>query len=90
MSCELNVTPQTPSTFLFHAKDDPVVKYQNSILMYEALRAQGVKTELKLYEHGKHGFGLGYEGDDSAQWPTDFIRWLSGLYPNLALSLNPE
>jgi acetyl esterase/lipase len=77
MSCELNVTAQTPPAFLLHAKDDKVVLPQNSMVMHEALQQQGVPTELKLYEQGGHGFGLGRTGTDSTQWSDDFIDWLS-------------
>jgi acetyl esterase/lipase len=83
MSSELNVSKQTPPTFLAHAKDDTTVNYQNSVLMHEALLAHGVPTELKLYEKGGHGFGLGREGTDSMQWPGDFVAWMKGLYPDL-------
>ena len=79
MSCELNVTAQTPPTFLLHAKDDKGVLPQNSMVMHEALKQQGVPTELKLYEQGGHGFGLGRKGTDSAQWLDDFIAWLSSM-----------
>jgi len=79
MSCELNVTAQTPPTFLLHAKDDKGVLPQNSMVMHEALKQQGVLTELKLYEQGGHGFGLGRKGTDSAQWLDDFIAWLSSM-----------
>jgi acetyl esterase/lipase len=88
MSCELNVTKQTPPTFLVHAKDDPVVNYQNSVLMYEALQAAGVNSELKLYERGRHGFGLGREGADSMQWSVDFINWMRLLFPSWSTTQN--
>lgn len=80
MSCELNVTEQTPPTFLAHAKDDKVVKSQNSVLMYEALQAKGVPAELRLYEEGGHGFGLGHEGKDSKQWSDDFVAWMRQMH----------
>ena len=76
MSAELNVTSETPPTFLFHAKDDRGVLPQNAVVMHEALKKQGVETELKLYEKGGHGFGLGRPGTDSAQWSDAFIDWL--------------
>ena len=79
MSCELNVTAQTPPAFLLHAKDDKGVLPQNSMVMHEALKQQGIATELKLYEQGGHGFGLGRKGTDSAQWMGDFIDWLSSM-----------
>lgn len=76
MSCELNVNAQAPPAFLFHAKDDTRVLPENSIVMHEALETHGVATELKLYEKGGHGFGLGREGVDSARWMDDFTGWL--------------
>jgi|GEM_PF-64011 len=79
LSCELNVNAQTPPTFLMHAKDDGGVLPENSIVMHEALKQHGVATELKLYEQGGHGFGLGRAGTDSAQWSDDFIAWLNRL-----------
>ena len=79
MSCELNVNAQTPPTFLMHAKDDGGVLPENSIVMHEALKQHGVATELKLYEKGGHGFGLGRVGTDSIQWSDDFIVWLNQL-----------
>lgn len=76
LSNELNVTRETPPTFLVHAKDDKNVKYENSVVMNEALQKQGVPSELKLYAEGGHGFGLGRKGTDSEQWTDDFVAWL--------------
>ncbi|STW79611.1 endo-1,4-beta-xylanase [Klebsiella michiganensis] len=55
-SPEQNVTPQTPPTFIFHAVDDPSVPVDNALVMFNALRAQQVPTELHLFAEGKHGF----------------------------------
>lgn len=79
ISCERNVTADTPPCFFFHAKDDKGVVPENSILMHEALKKAGVTTELKLYEHGGHGFGLGRKGKDSTQWPGDLLVWLKHM-----------
>ncbi len=76
MSCERNVNSQTPPAFLFHAQDDRGVLPQNSIAMHEALQAKGVASQLKLYEKGGHGFGVGRKGTDSTRWPADFVAWL--------------
>jgi len=79
MSCELNVTEETPPAFLFHAKSDRGVLPENSIVMHEALKAKGVPTELKLYEQGGHGFGLGRAKDDSKAWMSEFLLWLKHM-----------
>ena len=76
LSCELNVSDQMPPTFLMHANDDTGVLPANSVLMHEALKKHGVVTELKLYETGGHGYGVGRAGTDSARWICDFIDWL--------------
>ncbi len=68
-SNEKQVTKETPPTFLMHAKDDDVVKVQNSILFYEALQKNKVNAEMYLYEKGGHGFGLNN--------PTSEVKWLS-------------
>ena len=76
ISSELNITKDTPPTFLVHAEDDRGVVPKNSILMYEALKKAGVKAELKLYKKGGHGFGIGRVGLDSAAWISDCKQWL--------------
>ncbi|MEJ7644405.1 MAG: alpha/beta hydrolase [Chryseolinea sp.] len=57
-SNELQVTAQTPPTFLMHAGDDDVVKVANSIRFYEALHHKKVDAQLFIYPKGGHGFGL--------------------------------
>ena len=57
-SNELQVSPETPPTFLVHASDDEVVKPQNSILFYQSLLKNKVAAELHLYQKGGHGFGM--------------------------------
>ena len=41
-SNELQVTKQTPPTFLVHANDDRAVPVENSLLFYQALKDNGV------------------------------------------------
>ena len=57
-SNELQVTKETPPTFLMHASDDDVVKVENSVSFYQSLIKNGVPAELHIYQKGGHGFGL--------------------------------
>lgn len=57
-SNELQVTAQTPPTFLVHAEDDQTVPVNNSIVFYQACLRHGVPAEMHLYPKGGHGFGL--------------------------------
>ena len=55
---ELQVTPQTPPTFLFHTSADTGVPPENSVRFYLALRKAKVPAEMHIYEKGPHGVGL--------------------------------
>jgi len=55
LSGELQVTAETPPTFLAHAKDDTLVPPENSIQYHEALKKAGVATTLRIYRQGGHG-----------------------------------
>ena len=57
-SSELQVTVQTPPTFIVHASDDNSVPVENSIRFYQALVKNKVNAEIHLYQNGGHGFGL--------------------------------
>jgi len=55
-SNELQVTKDTPPTYLTHAGDDSLVDVNNSIVFYQALQKNGVDAELHLFPKGNHGF----------------------------------
>lgn len=72
----LNVTAQTPPTLLVHAGDDTSVPVENSLLMYQALRAAQVRSELHIFDSGGHGFGLrGVMGRNVSAWPGLVQHW---------------
>jgi acetyl esterase/lipase len=55
-SNELQVTSNTPPTYITHAADDNVVDVDNSIKYFEALRHNKVPVEMHIYPKGGHGF----------------------------------
>ena len=73
-SNELQVTAQTPPTFLVHAEDDKSVTVNNSIVFYQACLRHGVPTEMHLYPKGGHGFGLTNK-TTSDQWTDRLRNW---------------
>jgi acetyl esterase/lipase len=75
LSSELQVTAQTPPTFLFSTSGDTGVPAENSILFYLALHKAGVPAEIHVFEKGPHGVGLG--GMDAAleEWPKLLVTW---------------
>jgi acetyl esterase/lipase len=74
-SVERAVTVATPPTFLCAADDDPDVPTENSLMMFAALRAAKVQSEMHIFEKGGHGFGLGPPNEPVSQWPELFLRW---------------
>ncbi len=78
MSSELQVTPETPPTFLVHTTEDKAVPVENSVLYYLALRRAKVPAEMHIYEKGPHGFGLGWADATLSTWPGRLADWLRG------------
>ncbi len=75
-SNELQVTQQTPPAFLVHSMDDDTVPVQNSIRYALALKKFNTPSELHIYEHGGHGYGLGHSQDTESSWPDACKKWL--------------
>jgi acetyl esterase/lipase len=76
MSNELQVSPQTPPTFLFHTNADTGVPPENSVLFYLALRKAGVPAEMHIYERGPHGVGLAQTDEALSSWPGRLAAWM--------------
>ena len=75
-SNDLQVTSDTPPTFIVHSEDDKTVPVQNSISYYSALKKNSVPGELHIYEKGGHGYGLAKNRDTESQWPAACVQWL--------------
>ena len=79
----IEVTSQTPPTFLLHAQDDPVDPVEFSLLYYAALKNANVPVEMHLFAEGGHAFGLRPTKFPITQWPTLLETWLGtmGMIP---------
>ena len=78
LSNELQVTPRTPPTFLFHTTADAGVPVENSVRFYLALRKAKVPAEMHIFENGPHGVGLALGDPALGAWPTLLTNWLRG------------
>ncbi len=79
LSNELQVTKETPPTFLFHTAEDKAVVVDNSLMFAAALAKHGVPFALHVYPKGPHGIGLGTRQWDPAErhpWTTQLSVWL--------------
>lgn len=56
-----NISDDDPPLLLIAGKLDPLVDYQHSVRMHEALQQAGMVSDLMILEHAEHAF----EGEDS-------------------------
>ena len=73
LSNEQQVRKDTPPCFVWHTWEDTGVPAENSVAFAMALRENGVRFELHVYERGGHGLGL---GDPRHRWSDDCLAWL--------------
>ncbi len=83
LSLERHIPDNCPPVFLINCVDDPIVQYQNSVLLDSALTQKGVPHEYLQYQEGKHGFGASdyYGSQECREWRNEFLRWLEAIYP---------
>jgi acetyl esterase/lipase len=74
---DIRIRSECPPTFIVHAGDDPVVKVENCLIAYLALKHAGVPSELHVYNTGGHGFGLRPSRHPSSTWPQRCADWLA-------------
>lgn len=75
-SSELQVSRDTPPTFIATSEQDKSVNPDNSRRFGEALARAGVPHALHLYRDGGHGTGIRNASGDMAAWPEQSAAWL--------------
>jgi acetyl esterase/lipase len=76
LSEELQVTKDTPPSFLFATTEDKTVPVVNSVMFYTALVKAGVPAEMHLFQHGAHGAGLAAANPQLSVWPDLLAKWM--------------
>jgi dipeptidyl aminopeptidase/acylaminoacyl peptidase len=56
LSSVQRVHPEVPPTLLLHGTEDRCVSHEQSIAYHEALKAQGVHSEVEIYEGKAHAW----------------------------------
>ena len=88
-SLELQVSKDTPPTFLWHTVTDDCVPVENSLLFFHALRKYRIPVEMHLYPIGGHGLSLANEETSHADggcvqkecqsWFELACRWMENI-----------
>ena len=79
LSPQLQVTPETPPTFIFHTTNDHVVRADRTVEYARVLASAGIRVEMHLFESAqpKHGVGLAKNDPVLGLWPmlcAHFLR----------------
>jgi acetyl esterase/lipase len=79
----IQVTRETPPTFLLQNEDDHVDNVNDSLVYYIALKNAGVPVEIHSYAQGGHAFGLRPTKLPATRWPQLVETWLGtiGMVP---------
>jgi len=78
----VNVTEETPPTFMAVTSDDKMRGAQAALLFARLLKF-GVNAEVHVWQKGGHGYGLYKRGEACDGWEEDLQVWLklNGLLP---------
>jgi acetyl esterase/lipase len=72
---ELNITSNTPPTFIAMTEDDPL-RVEGAMFYGLALRKANVPLDLHIYATGGHGYGLRPSKDLVSTWPQRAREWM--------------
>lgn len=75
-SNELQVTTETPPSFIVHSMDDGAVPVENSLQFAKALKEAKVPLDMHIYPEGGHGYAMAFGFDRLNQWPQLMIEWI--------------
>jgi acetyl esterase/lipase len=72
---EVQVTADTPPTFVVQAEDDPV-HVENALTYYAELKKFKIPAELFVFPVGGHGYGIRSKKGDVSLYPDLLKNWL--------------
>ncbi len=78
-SNEMQVTEDTPPTFLVHSTDDDAVPVKNSLIYYEACHKKNVPVEMHIYPYGGHGYSLALDKGYLSTWIDRCTDWIKHI-----------
>ncbi|MFI3332632.1 MAG: family 16 glycosylhydrolase [Rikenellaceae bacterium] len=77
-----NVDENSPTAFIVLSSDDRSVVPQNSLLYYQKLIENGVRTTLHIYDRGGHGWGFGDRFRYKTIWKDELSNWFIQTFPD--------
>jgi len=81
-SNELQISKNTPRTFIVHSGNDRTVPVENSLLFYNALLKNNVATTMHIFPNGGHGYSMGKSRNSAPDWTSLAEDWLASIILN--------
>ena len=78
-SNEINVTKDTPPTFMILSDDDKSVVPRNSVEFYLALKKYDIPAEMHIFKKGWHGYGITKKNQPADFVPDLCVNWLKAI-----------
>ena len=75
---DVTVDAHMPPTFILQTADDTASSPDGAAILFRALLAAQVPTEIHVFETGGHGFGMKPQADETVvgDWPARTLEWL--------------
>lgn len=79
-SMELNIPSDMVPSYIVACRDDPVVKFENSVRLDRAMTEKNIPHEFAVYEKGGHGFGMkdGWFMEET-HWNEKLKAWMLNI-----------
>lgn len=77
LSIEKQISEHSPPIYLWQCREDAVVPFENSRLLADALRRQGIRHCYRVFDGTAHGWALG-TGTQAEGWLAEAVRFWQG------------
>lgn len=79
LDSSVKIDPHCPPTFIVQAQDDATDSVRESLAYYFALTQANIPSELHLFPHGGHAFGVRKANEPVGQWTQLAERWMTSI-----------
>ncbi len=81
------VNASTPPTYIIHGDADPTIPYNQSVTLYAALQAAGVKSKFTTVPNGGHG---GFTDSYNTQMENEILSFIDEVLANVLTGVDSQ
>ena len=80
-----HIRKDMPPYLVLHGSADVQAPFEQSVYMFEAMRAAGARCDLMVIDGGGHGMGSWDQHPDQAAYRAKLVQWLKDRFADLGL-----